>query len=148
MSKKQILEETLRFLEVDDRYLNNNLQDSINASSRINYLGTSGGGPRHLRKTTPPPDKNSLSSSFGAANPNPNKWLPTSHFPKKKPLTAEKKKGDRPKNDPFIDRFIEEIANSFSNDGGGVGDNSRSEEKKDGSSTEETPEEFKERLYR
>ena len=115
MSRFEIMEktitETLDLLESNDPYLS----QPIN-SARINYLGQT----NHVRQ---PPRVQNVKDSFGAGNPNPNLWLPTSHFPKKKPLSTPKnpiKKDNQP--DPFIDKFIEEIANVLSG---------RGEEKKD-----------------
>jgi len=129
---EKTITETLDLLESNDPYLS----QPIN-SARINYLGQT----NHVRQ---PPRVQNVKDSFGAGNPNPNLWLPTSHFPKKKPLSTPKnpiKKDNQP--DPFIDKFIEEIANVLSG---------RGEEKKDDDSEthalqEEGPEEIKDKLY-
>jgi len=139
---RQLIEETLRTLQ-DDDYLNQPLH------------GTASSEPRSLKRTPPnlslpksssrfnPNSSQAFSSSYGAENPNPNKWLPTSHYPKKKRLTAEKRQQDKKKvSDPFIDKFIEEIANAMVS--GATA--SEDEEKKD-NEREEAPEHLKEKLY-
>ena len=130
----EIIAATLQALE--DK-ADENLKQTLPASaSSVDYLHHGVGQPRSRRPspgsirqgssgvsdTSPQSTPQSYPPSAPGSNhplhldadhPNPEPWRPSSHYPKKKPLEAGHSatpKRRRGKGDPFIDKFIEEIA--------------------------------------
>ncbi|GMH78026.1 hypothetical protein TrST_g10618 [Triparma strigata] len=142
-----IIQATLSALEKQTDNRLNPRPDLGEGAKPVDYLHHGVGMPKERRGSG---KKSSLSSTAASSNsqqqppphvdgkhPNPKPWKPSSHYPKMKTPPAPhnpEKRTSKPAGDPFIDRFIEEIADLVGQSGVDAAINSSLEAAKSGTS--------------